>query len=711
MKTLIHIGLFVPLFTAALAVRPLPGPAEPQTFPIDLKPYEQIHAALLPVARLMNDNLNSSGAGFLRWNLKDLGFAVEDGKKLASAETPTATDIANFSKRLHRDVGRLVDASMDYPGRIDVSSATAPSRFVFPQGRHLVVLNHPGDKEALPEFTRILMDAEASSSQVIQTTGEGPVFALLEIADLPIGRNEIEIHFKGKKPVDHKVIIETRKPDHLVVQIREAPDGEKVPALISLVSLSDRTYRIPAEAIDFSSHFDDGPATHKLMILGAPFWKELTTCCVEGTATYEIFPGKWRLSVAKGIEYEPVIEEFEFKEGQDIEKIVELKRWIDMRDRKWYSGDGHVHSFQQNDEQRERIAAWANAMDVHVVNTMMMGDIRRTYFEHEGFGKEYRYASGDTVLVPGQECPRTAEIGHTQALNLGSSMVRDVSSYYLYDTMFDGAHAQGALTGYCHAGWLGFHVDRDMSLNVPQGKVDMFEMLQFSDLTPDYWYDFLNLGCRVTAMAGSDVPWGGVIGEVRAYAFVEQEPYTPDGWFDAVKKGRTFVTNGPMLDLAVDGKHPGDEIHLEKPGTVRIDVHAWGNRLIGQPQRLEVIAHGDVIGSATIGSSQPGDLRIHLAYPVHEGLWIAARCKASNGALAHTSPVYVKVAGSGFEKRSDLPNLLVKREKSLKEIEELVATERSKNPEGPIAQQGEALLERVRTARDIYKQLENKTIE
>lgn len=693
------------IFTLMLVMLALPALAGEENFPIDLKSYEQVHAALLPVARLMNDNLNSSGAGFLRWNLNDLGFAIKDGKELAAATNRTATDIASLGRRLKRDVGRLVDASKGYPGGVDISTATAPSHFTFTQGRHLVVLQYPGIGEEIPEFMRILVDSETSAEIVIQTTGEGFVFCLLDIADLPIGKKEIEIHLQGRKQADHRMTIETRNPDRLVVNIRENPGGAKIPALISLVSLSDRTYRIPEEAIDFSSHFDDGPATHKLMIPSTPFWKELTACCVEGTATYEVFPGKWRLSVMKGIEYEPVIEEFELKEGQDIEKVVHLKRWVDMSARKWFSGDGHVHSFEQSDEQRARIATWAKAMDVRVVNTMMMGDIRRTYFEHEGFGKEFRYTAGDTVLVPGQECPRTNEIGHTQALNLGAAMVRDVSRYYLYDTMFDGAHAQGALTGYCHAGWLGFHVDRDMSLNVPRGKVDMFEMMQFASLTPDFWYDFLNLGYRVTAMAGSDVPWGGAIGEVRAYAWVEDEPYTPDGWFDAVKKGRTFVTNGPMLDLTVEGKHPGDEIDLEDPGVVRIDAHAFGNAIVGQPQRLEIVVHGEVIGSATVTTTRPEGLRIKLAYPVGAGIWIAARCFAANGASAHTSPVYVKVKGGGFEKRSDLPNLLAKREQSLKEIEELVATEKAKNPQGPIARQGDALLERVHQARDIFAEL------
>lgn len=43
-------------------------------------------------------------------------------------------------------------------------------------------------------------------------------------------------------------------------------------------------------------------------------------------------------------------------------------------------------------------------------------------------------------------------------------------------------------------------------------------------------------------------------------------PEAGDGaaWFEAVGRGRTFVTNGPMLELEVGGAMPGDELRVEK---------------------------------------------------------------------------------------------------------------------------------------------------
>ena len=41
---------------------------------------------------------------------------------------------------------------------------------------------------------------------------------------------------------------------------------------------------------------------------------------------------------------------------------------------------------------------------------------------------------------------------------------------------------------------------------------------------------------------------------------------TWDGWVDGIRRGRTFVTNGPLLEFRVNGQLPGAEIHLPPGG-------------------------------------------------------------------------------------------------------------------------------------------------
>src|SRR5690606_30613179 len=96
-----------------------------------------------------------------------------------------------------------------------------------------------------------------------------------------------------------------------------------------------------------------------------------------------------------------------------VEKRYVLRRWVDMRKMGWYSGDDHVHCRILSSGDAERLMAWVQAEDIHVANIVKMGDINRTWFEQRGWGKAYRVVAGDVVLSPGQECPRTHQIGHT----------------------------------------------------------------------------------------------------------------------------------------------------------------------------------------------------------------------------------------------------------------------------------------------------------
>ncbi len=340
----------------------------------------------------------------------------------------------------------------------------------------------------------------------------------------------------------------------------------------------------------------------------------------------------------------------------------------------WYSGDDHIHFPRMKPEHNELLITWAIAEDVHVANILRMGDIERTYFEQAGFGKQARFQHGNYALVSGQEDPRMGidDQGHTIALNI-TAPVRDTSRYHLYDFMFDGVHEQGGLTGYAHVAWAeewyrrsgpGTWPTWDPNINVPRGRIDFFEILQFLQLGLEDYYDFLDLGFRLAASAGSDVPWGSTIGETRVYAHTGRE-FSPDAWFLAVKQGRTFVTNGPMLTLTVDGRMPGDELQVRKNATLHVRVRAWAPPAIGSPKTLEIVANGRVVSTGSSSDPKRGELKLEIPLHAASSQWIAARAAAHNRAVAHTSPVYVSVAGAPVRDDAGLPQLVAKRLKAL----------------------------------------------
>ncbi|MCL5743949.1 MAG: CehA/McbA family metallohydrolase, partial [Acidobacteria bacterium] len=239
-------------------------------------------------------------------------------------------------------------------------------------------------------------------------------------------------------------------------------------------------------------------------------------------------------------------------------------------------------------------------------------------------------------------------------------------------------------------------------INVIRGKVDFFEILQFRRIGLDDYYDFLNLGQKLTASAGSDLPWGNTMGEARVYAYTGNR-FSVDEWFRALKQGRTFVTNGPMLELTVNGALPGDEVIVKPGGPVRIRARAWAPPEIGSPKVLEVIAQGRVIRAAESQSPARKELTLDFTQRAGEGQWIAARVTAHNGALAHTSAVYVTTAGGNFMDRKQLPELIDKRMRILDYIDGRLRDRKFTATYAP----GEvaALGERVRQARGLYQNL------
>ena len=295
------------------------------------------------------------------------------------------------------------------------------------------------------------------------------------------------------------------------------------------------------------------------------------------------------------------------------------------------------------------------------------------------YGKESRYHEGDYWLESGAEDPREGinEQGHVTQLNI-QKHIRDVNRYRLYDYVFDEVHKQGGMIGYTHLAWSGPFFRRttpdaqpgwDAAINIIRGKVDFLDILESTHLGTEHFYDFLNLGVKLTAMSDSDCP-AAVVGESRTYAYTGPGKFDVDTYYAAMKKGSTFVTNGPMLQLTVGKAIPGDDVQVHKNAKVHIYAQAWAPASIGSPKILEVVSHGHVIRTVEARNEQQGKLTADFDAPAAESQWIAARTTAFNGSVAHTSPVYVIVDGASFVDRAQAPQLVAKWLKVLDYIEQ-----------------------------------------
>jgi hypothetical protein len=172
------------------------------------------------------------------------------------------------------------------------------------------------------------------------------------------------------------------------------------------------------------------------------------------------------------------------------------------------------------------------------------------------------------------------------------------------------------------------------------------------------WYALLNAGFRI-ALAGASGKASNraLIGQSRTYAHLGGEPWSYAAWIEAVRAGKTCISEGPFIDLQVDGKLPGAMLSVPVDPRTRVQASIGPLDSMGA---LEIVANGVVRVQqvATAGASisitaelDPGGLR-----------WIAARYRRSDGAfVAHTSPIY-------FPDQAGSPGAAMGRLKALREL-------------------------------------------
>jgi len=493
----------------------------------------------------------------------------------------------------------------------------------------------------------------------------------------------------------------------IAVEIRDGK-GKAAPARVRMVDAQgrppkmaggrvapDSPFGIPAEAVSIQYGRNDVAEGYSLLPDGSFY--------VDGGFRLNVPPGKYSITVTKGPEYVQWMESVEVGAGRKVAKTVRLERWIDMPAKGWYSADDHIH-VRRSPREDPLLVKWVAAEDLHVGNILQMGDFWTTYFSQYAFGKNGRYREGGHLLSPGQEEPRTPEVGHTISLG-AEQFVRFQPDYYSYDRLFDKVHELGGVSGFAHQA-VSFHGYRGLAVNVPRGKVDFLELMQFcvtgDGIVTEHYYRFLDLGYKLTALAGSDFPWcgrgGSRPGDVRFYTLVGKQ-FDFEGWIAGVKAGRTFATSGPMVEFTVNGEPPGSVVKVAKGSRLRVKAKAWGQP--GQiPLRdLEIVVHGETAEKKSAPDAK--ELEIDFELPVEHGVWIAARASGGKAVAAHTTPVYVSVDGGGWSNPKTLARRQEECEAALAELEKALEDGAPRRMDDQAPRHREALRRQIAEARAV----------
>ncbi len=391
--------------------------------------------------------------------------------------------------------------------------------------------------------------------------------------------------------------------------------------------------------------------------------------------------------------------------------------------RHWVSGDVHVHmnygGLYRNTP--AHLLEQAESEDLAIVNDLIVNKEQRVPdIAQSGRGRD-PLSTATHVLLHGQEF-HTSYWGHLGLIGLSrGTMLPGYAGYPntaaaslapMNADVADRAHAAGALVGYVHPFDEPLHpfdategLSNELPVDVALGKVDYIEVVGFADhrTTADVWYRLLNLGFRLPTAAGTDAMANyaslrGPVGMNRVFVAVGAQAVDTNEWLAALKAGRSFASNGPLLDFSLGGQPIGAELQLARPGRQAFTAHL---RSIVPIDHLEIVCNGRVVRSLPLtGGRTEADVTGQL--PLATSGWCVLRASSDraeypvldNYPYATTSPIYVTMAGRPQRAPEDAAYFVAWIERVIE------ATGR--HPDWNSAAEKDAVIARLREAQALY---------
>jgi hypothetical protein len=452
---------------------------------------------------------------------------------------------------------------------------------------------------------------------------------------------------------DERVRIELIDPgkNWVYVTVLDDDTGKPVPCRVHFRSPDG----VPYQPHGYHNHVNSNMDTWHIDVGGDMRLGQITYAYIDGTCQGWLPRGDMIAEVVRGFEYDPVRTQVRIAPGQQ-ELTLRIKRWTDMNDQGWYSGDSHVHFLSTQGSHTESLGE-----DLNVVN-LLQSQWGSLFTNREDFtGAPSVSQLGDSIVYVSQE-NRQHFLGHMILWGLKKPVMPwcsdGLSEAEIGGTMettlshwADEAHAQGGYVINPHFP----SPNGEPAALAATGRLDGVEMIRMADYNHREYYRYLNCGYRLPLVGGTDKMSSDVpVGLYRTYAYIgNDQEFTYDNWCKAVTKGRTFLSGGPIIHFSVDGHQVGDTIELSGSGTVEVQIWAESTLPI---HVLELVQEGKVIASA---ESKDGSRRLSLNQSVMiEGhTWLAARCGGPSyygtehhdvwkrGMFAHTSPIYVSCGG------------------------------------------------------------------
>ena len=411
----------------------------------------------------------------------------------------------------------------------------------------------------------------------------------------------------------------------------------------------------------------------------------------------ELPPGRYTFTIERGKEFFPETREVVVERGLP-KQTFRLRRWVNMNEQGWYSGDTHNH------RDPAELPNVMLAEDVNVGLPMVDWTTTSTAAPSTS-GRGFRGNFGDgPVLIDATHAwqPRNTEyeIFTTGAKNhtLGALLIlnhrtRFDQPVFPLQAVAEKARAEGALLDLEKHNW-----PWSLAL-VPVLKVDLFELannhhwqVEFgirelggagprvdgalrsgtgTDNERDWtlygfqtYYALLNCGFRLRPAAGTangvhPVP----LGFSRVYVHLD-EPFSFNAWMQGLAAGRSFVTTGPMMLAKVDGQWPGTNLQTSTSKAHQLDCTVLSEQPL---ESIELIVNGAVTQRFAPENKKTAkgsfESSHSSSFKPAASAWVAWRCfekrPGDRFRFAHTAPWHFEIPGQPLRPRRAQTDWLV----------------------------------------------------
>lgn len=375
------------------------------------------------------------------------------------------------------------------------------------------------------------------------------------------------------------------------------------------------------------------------------------------------------IEAISGLETEAARIELDLSNGLSRQVTIPLKRFRRQRERGWYSANTHLHLMKitraESDRYLRDVPA-SDGLDVLFISHLKRAGADQDYITNQYPTGRLKFLETRGVLISNGEehrhnfGPGGEGYGHVmllglkelvQPVSIGQGIAKMPPDYPPLALGLEAARQQDGTTIWCHNNW-----GLEDVPNWLAGRLDAQNIFDGGSHGgfADSFYHYLNAGLKVPFSTGTD--WF-MDDFARVYAAIDGE-LTPESWLAALRAGRTFITNGPLLELNVDNARIGDTLELSQPGRVTVAASAIGRSNF---EKLEIVHNGVVVASESAAAMSGHFLaKLQTTIPVSEPGWWAARITTSNKneygrrLFGHTSAVYLRLQGRSIRRPADV---------------------------------------------------------